>query len=417
MVTKTVYPQTIKTANSYHKLGSNPATNTTLNSFVDGYTRNWSLTPNFFELKKKKAFIPPRDYYFVRTSEGILFGHCNVYNIINTFIEGTVGVCVGTNTTPGWIPAISKCGPNGLYAIYQSRLNSALLPLIKDQKVNLAQVFAERSLTAELVTSTAITLAKTFSDLKRGNLVGAVKTLTGSPPPKHVKNFWKKYGPINIHTNPQGAKDRAANTWLQLQYGWKPLLQDVYGSAELCAQSLQRSRVTKVSTKQKYKSYVQNIYHVGLSGNLVATENYYDTFSCKQSCSFSVESAAARSMSEIGVSNPLALAWELLPYSFVVDWFLPIGPWLGNIDATAGLTLNSRVISYAYHHWCEFVCSPGSNAGDQYDVDMSARPEIWEYGRDTFGTFPNNPLPEFKNPFSMTHCLNALALLGQVFGK
>jgi hypothetical protein len=39
----------------------------------------------------------------------------------------------------------------------------------------------------------------------------------------------------------------------------------------------------------------------------------------------------------IEIGNPLEIAWELVPFSFVVDWFIPIGDWLGSLDALKGV--------------------------------------------------------------------------------
>jgi hypothetical protein len=30
----------------------------------------------------------------------------------------------------------------------------------------------------------------------------------------------------------------------------------------------------------------------------------------------------------LGLNNPVGIAWELIPFSFVVDWFVPVGKWL-----------------------------------------------------------------------------------------
>jgi len=42
-------------------------------------------------------------------------------------------------------------------------------------------------------------------------------------------------------------------------------------------------------------------------------------------------------MDSIGLVNPAAILWELVPYSFVVDWIVPIGQFLENISAGVGL--------------------------------------------------------------------------------
>jgi len=45
----------------------------------------------------------------------------------------------------------------------------------------------------------------------------------------------------------------------------------------------------------------------------------------------------------IGLTDPLTAIWELTPYSFVVDWFIPIGDYLQNVAFAANIKIN-RVI-------------------------------------------------------------------------
>jgi hypothetical protein len=40
--------------------------------------------------------------------------------------------------------------------------------------------------------------------------------------------------------------------------------------------------------------------------------------------------------SRMGLVNPLSIAWEVVPFSFVVDWFLPVGNFLENLTSLAG---------------------------------------------------------------------------------
>lgn len=42
-------------------------------------------------------------------------------------------------------------------------------------------------------------------------------------------------------------------------------------------------------------------------------------------------------LSRIGLTNPAVLAWDVIPWSFVVNWVIPIGDWLESIDSTVGL--------------------------------------------------------------------------------
>ena len=45
----------------------------------------------------------------------------------------------------------------------------------------------------------------------------------------------------------------------------------------------------------------------------------------------------------LGLTDPLSVAWELIPYSFVVDWFYPIGTYLENLNTIP--KLNGRFMT------------------------------------------------------------------------
>lgn len=47
-----------------------------------------------------------------------------------------------------------------------------------------------------------------------------------------------------------------------------------------------------------------------------------------------------------GLLNPLSVAWELMPLSFVADWFLPIGSYLSGFDANLRFDVTSGYFGY-----------------------------------------------------------------------
>lgn len=53
-------------------------------------------------------------------------------------------------------------------------------------------------------------------------------------------------------------------------------------------------------------------------------------------CEDSLKAVAANT----GISNPALLAWELLPWSFVIDWFIPVGDYLESLSAFDGFTFS-----------------------------------------------------------------------------
>jgi hypothetical protein len=44
---------------------------------------------------------------------------------------------------------------------------------------------------------------------------------------------------------------------------------------------------------------------------------------------------------KLGFVNPAVIAWELVPFSFVVDWFVPVGNFLSQWTDFVGLSLQN----------------------------------------------------------------------------
>jgi len=132
---------------------------------------------------------------------------------------------------------------------------------------------------------------------------------------------------------------------------------------------------------------------------------------------FSVTNTALKAMSETGISNPLLLAWELVPYSFVVDWFLPVGNYLGTLDATLGVTFNQGYssVKIQYQSNCTMT-GRGSGAGSKSGSISSTR-TYESFVRNTLGDFPSPTFPTVTNPFILERFANAIALLSGAFSR
>jgi len=58
---------------------------------------------------------------------------------------------------------------------------------------------------------------------------------------------------------------------------------------------------------------------------------------CKWIIEYEVDDTRLANLDDWGITNPALLAWELVPYSFVVDWFYPVGDWLSQVGYSLGL--------------------------------------------------------------------------------
>jgi hypothetical protein len=189
--------------------------------------------------------------------------------------------------------------------------------------VNLAQAGGERKQTASLLLSTARRIVEAARALRRGRLGDFAHALELGDNMPSAKQ-WEKVLKTPV-------SKRIANHWLEYQYGWKPLLQDAFGVSELLTNHLVTDRYN-IGSRSSGKSTLKD------SGGSIDTVKWVleKTTKCRMSLTYRLENAGQAVLAQTGISNPALLAWELLPYSFVVDWFVPVGNYLQALQAFSG---------------------------------------------------------------------------------
>lgn len=270
---------------------------------------------------------------------------------------------------------------------------SKLYEKAKNQSINLAQVFGERRQTTRMLADTVVRLASAVAAAKRGNLAKAAKKIFPS------------------------SSKALANDYLMWTYGVKPLLSDIDGAAKHLAQP--ENKTFKVYGKRKIEVPLQTIA-TGSGGSGVAQQTTVTMFGSVEvtyEAKFTVSQTGIRELNRLGISNPLSLGWELLPWSFVVDWFLPIGNYLNSLDAFNGLTLNWVRKTVVKRQTVVFNRNFGGNGGDGYiwpSKNCGLVIEKVSCVRSVPSIVPPCPLPIFKDPISKGHIANAIALLRQL---
>jgi hypothetical protein len=272
--------------------------------------------------------------------------------------------------------------------VQNQALTKALLKL-QDQKVNLAQAFAETKETADLFRGACYGLADLVNQIKRAY--------------RNPWDAWKRgFG-------------RVPDALLQAQFGWRPLMQDIYGSIEVL----------------QHKNRAANGYRATVTGNgkdgarvlrdwpdsqygfhLIETGDYQGHVSL----TFNMASPAIATLSSIGLTNPAYVVWEKIPYSFVVDWFLPVGNWLNSMTADYGW----EWVAGCYSETRNFVTQ--NTAGFSHPIGKGGQYVSGEFGNSSGYNFTrlvytSSPVPGIflKNPLSSLHVAEALALLVQAF--
>lgn len=304
-----------------------------------------------------------------------------------------------------------------------SRAVAKLQTKIKDQKVNIGVMAAEFKKTCGTVTSAAQRIAGAIRQVKRGNLGGAVRILTGGRAGRsggggsHGGRSPRNRFPPTPPTSGSVARDLLA-----IQYGWKPLLADVYGAAEELARTVnfRPMRERKMATAKEesetpfFRKSTNNFPDLRGSLKLSTTTQAV--------IEYEVINPNGQFAANTGLLNPLSVAWELVPGSFIADWFIPVGGFLNNLDYNVGLSFTKGWVNHkSKGSWQIGVVSgeyQGNTDARQQWSGGRYQAEVESFVRVPLTTWPTVATPSFKDPVSLQHAINAIALLRTtVFNK
>lgn len=352
-------------------------------------------TPNFRNLKKRD--LPVNDFQVQRElkvkGNAVLIDGPNGAGQFQTE-TGHVDYLFGTSGLVGGLVHVSA-------AIAQSdnMATSRMLTKLSNQKVNIAQSFAERTQTANLLINSVNRLATFALHFRRGNFTAARRMLEQ----KQAFFTGKRFPPDS------GLLDRKtfANLWLEYSYGWRPLVGDIYGSAQLLAEQILETRPTTIRTKGRIEEEVSSIFGSSLKHSL--KRKVISTSHLK--IMYDMDDLMKATLASTGISNPALLVWELLPYSFVVDWVFPVGTYLKQVQASDGL----QFISGSLTSVGIMDSSAKIISGPHHRQIGSASAISGIMRRSKLLSFPTAKPPRLNWNLNLSQVTSSLSLLQQVF--
>lgn len=286
----------------------------------------------------------------------------------------------------------------------------------------LAQSLIESRQTLKMLLDTLRGVVGIVRNVKRGNIrqiyrdlsgFGEIKRYDFSGFPDSFTQFKQLFSEqqsrvrdLRPHSVRQ-ASLKWSNDYLALMFGWMPLLSDIDALCNLEVPSVVPYKITRTYLNEGHGYHSAGL----LDGSKIRTDwSSRELVTVKGSLSFEMIPFGQF----FGLQNPWLIAWELMPWSFVIDWFLPVGKWLEYQETLRGVQIRdpsitrTRVITYTV----KSECKPSRI----YSVKNIVGWGITKDKRRTLAA-PTVPLPRVRNPLSITHVLEATALVRQQLSR
>lgn len=176
----------------------------------------------------------------------------------------------------------------------------------------------------DMVSTRTRQISSAANDIRKGNIVRALRTMkvVRKVSRKQVTRFRK------IHQ-----KDPAA-LWLELQFGWLPLYGDIKTAIDVFARD--------IPVERKYGTGTRSFDHYAVKGKFPTyfwDESGLGVSRWRMGADVVGINPNAYLAANLGLANPALVAWDAVPFSFVVDWFVPINKYLAAFDSRIGFTL------------------------------------------------------------------------------
>lgn len=220
-----------------------------------------------------------------------------------------------------------------LYARAYRKMVSQLEDRDDMLRSSLGTTLAESGEAAKLMVQRLVSLRKAYQALRRGRFGDFLRALNIRPKSRH-RNRW---------TRP---KDASA-LWLEYWFGWAPLVGDIQATIDVLEQVDAKDRVYRVvgRARSEWTDKLDSIY---------ASTQYHRDYAefafesrLRLQVDFTISNPNMYLANRLGLVNPAAVLWEVVPFSFVVDWFVKVGDWLSSFTTWVGLKITESWATYS----------------------------------------------------------------------
>lgn len=280
-------------------------------------------------------------------------------------------------------PGISESDAENM----NNQVKTECLNRLLDEKAAIGASLGEAHQTIAMFSALVTDGVRYLNAFKHGNLRAIMRRNGGKSLPKSV-----------------------SDAWLQYNYGWRPLASDIASAQANVHRALAKGLA--ISAKRG-----ANLTRSWTRDNLPGDYNERVVVEHRMLCELGavMDNPSLAYLNSFGLINPLSIAWELVPWSFAIDWFVPVGKTLEAVTATLGLVFNGGRITEHRKYWIERKYVSGRRSAWRVCEDEGLYAEEgWGFQRTALTAFPHPAFYADMTPYSTTRALNALALVHQL---
>lgn len=257
-------------------------------------------------------------------------------------------------------------------------------------------MIAESRKTVDMITHRVLQITTALKYCKRRMFRSALRSLQYNGKKYNRRKRWKSTWQEN---------------WLEMRYGWMPLIGECQTYIDRVCKGTGWGTLIGKGYAQ-WEDVVEKVDHS--QGSVVRTSI---TASARSRGRGTISHGALNELNASGLANIASTAYELVPYSFVLDWFLPVGDWVSSLNPPPGFVAlggaNSwKIFRSVFSNWSAKTIKSGPYTTTLWPVTNYRHDLVVQRN-------PGNPsgvlLPPWNLSLSTNRCIDAIALLSQQF--
>lgn len=268
---------------------------------------------------------------------------------------------------------------------YRKAFDSFCSQIDNGTTASMGVTIAESKASFAMISNRSTQLLAAIGSIRRGDFPSLMRNLNLQRNDARGRDVWRRRNPT---------KD-AANHLLEYTFGWVPMVNDVRAACKVLSSTPQQQRLFGSGSEWFLDESGSNLSNPSHPIRYRAEV----TRKCYIAGIVTVSNPNLDLANRMGLSNPIQLAWQVIPYSFLVDTFFGVSQYLGRYSAMYGRTLSHGRISAKVEVQAKRIDRQYSGKDLIYSTDQVE----WgrHFSRRPVSSLPRPTiLPSFKLPVS-----------------